>query len=713
MVLLLCPLSCVAQAKTCDTPFLFEPKPLPTPSKWMEGWGVKLQATPEFIQLDQDAELLDARLWLRADHLYWDRVRKRLKAKGHLRGQTPQWLFTASELNYDQQQKTLAAQDITFQSAQKSQRGTAASLKEKRKQKLTLLKAAKLTTCPLGNDDWYLHAKKVRVDKNAQRVYAHHAWVDFKGMPLFYTPYISYPLSNRASGFLMPSFSQYQSPNREDASWIVGIPYYFNIAPNYDDTLTLYQMQDRGSLLDNEFRSLNTWQKSTLTTSWISDELTREHRWRIKLVGTQTWRPTLTSEINWQRVSDRDFYSDLPLDTALTTASYAQQHIRLNWQPDNHFNAYLLHQDYLLLRSAGTYYEKRPELGFDWHNTFSSAVRARLSTQSTNFDIPVSGHNKPEGWRHVLAPSITGNWVKPWGQYGMTVQLQSNHYQLRNHPEATPEFHIPMGEVHAQVIFERPAEEWGAGWLQTFEPKIQFTYIPLEKQQLNAPNFDSGVRTLNFENLFALNRFTGQDRIGDTQRLSLALTSRLYTAHGKERARLAVGQAFYLAKRHISLTGLQEDTSPRSNYFAQLRIQSPWLMLDNTAELHQQTAALTNLNSRLRLQLKQLIWRNQYIWEKIDTPNESQRLLSGVQWQLKNNWHVGTFWHYDFTHSRRIETLSALGYESCCWKTEIQLTETQLLDGRYNYSVRLTLTLKGLSTVGQTFSQQLDDKLNF
>ncbi len=713
IILILSPLSSFAQLTPCTPSYIFPKKTLPQNTQHMEAWGIQLHATSELIQLKGETELLDTRLWLRADQLKWSRHTQHFQAQGHIQAQTPQWLLEADRLDYQRPNERFSAEQTTFQSISAKQRGTASQLVHEELDKTTHMQQTKLTSCPLGNDDWYLHAKNIRIDQTTQRVYIYHGWLDFKGVPIFYTPYISYPLTERASGWLMPSFSQHQSPNRDSPSWLFGLPYYFNLAPNYDDTLTFYQFQDRGTLLDNAFRSLNRWQRSTLNTSFLNDEVTGQTRWRIKLNGQQTWHPTLRSDILWQKISDRDFYADIPLDTRLKTASYAKRHARLNWQPSKNFSAYLLHQDYLLLDNAVSNYEKRPEVGIQWQHSLTPALSTQLNWQVTEFEIPTADHNKPEGLRSVASPKLEGNWVEPWGDYGMTLQLQNNRYQLRNSTETESIFSVPMAAIHGRLIFERPASEWGIGWVQTLEPKLQYTYIPLEEEQLNAPNFDSGLRTLNFNNLFALNRFSGLDRIGDTQRLSVSLTTRLLNAKGKERARLAAGQAFYLAPRQITLTNLQEDTTPRSNYFVQLQAQTNWLWLDNTLEIQQDTTFITNLISRLRLNFRALTWKSQYNWQNINQSTEKQTLLAGLTIRLPSRWEINSFSNYDFISNQRIQNIHALSYESCCWKGELQVDESQTVSGKYSYSISLVFTFKGLSTVGETFSQQVDKKLKF
>lgn len=675
-----------------------------------DAWADRLTATPQAMDLTGDVLLTRPGLWLHTPKLHWDRLAHFIEATGEVQAQTHHWLLTARQLRYQRANNTLEAHAVRFQQRNRQLHGQAETLIHDRQQAQTQLKDARLTTCPLGQDDWFLYANKVRVDRKAQRVYAHHARLDFKGVPLLYTPYISYPLSQRASGFLMPSFKNYQSPNRDAPSWLVGMPYYFNLAPNYDDTLTLYTFQDRGLMLDNEFRSLNRWQQSVLTTTWLDDQLTGNARWRIKLDGTQHFGHGLSGRIQWQDVSDKDFFADIPIEPLLTTASFDRRELRLDWRPHDQISAFIRHQDYLLLRDHGANYALRPQFGLTVNHGFTDQLQGQLYTEISHFDIPID-HSSPEGRRTLVRPRLTLLAPTRWGEVGATVQIQHTRYDmLYGAPDG--EITVPMAEVHGTVIFERPAHEIGTGWIQTLEPRLQYTHIPYVNQD-GLPNFDSSRRSLNFDNLFALNRFTGGDRIGDTQRLSFALTTRYLSPRGHERLRAAIGQALYLATRHVGLTGTVSDPTPRSNLFGQLRLTTDALLFDNTLELSDGTFELRNLISRLRWRSDRLTLLSQYSWQRITQPEEKQLLLAGALWHPTSHWQVGGYMQYDYTANLRVETAWTLGYESCCWKSELQLEETRLEDGRYNYTLRLVLTLKGLSTTGRSFDRLLQRKLNF
>ncbi|WP_294947984.1 LPS assembly protein LptD [Sulfurivirga sp.] len=702
----------VGAAERCQYPWLFPPAESLPVSGPTQAWGVRLHADAHKAVLEGPVELLRPKGRLHADRAEWIRLPRQLfRAVGHVTLETPKLLLQAQELTYSRHEKIISGRNLRFQTRDRRYRGQAGHLRDERAKGQAHMRDAAITSCPVGRNDWLLHAKKLRLDRSRQRIYAHHAWLTIHDVPVLYTPYISYPTSRRGSGFLMPRLESYKSPNRTDTSWLVGIPYYFNLAPNYDDTLTFYQMQDRGTLLDNEFRLLTRQGQGTLLGGFIRDEALGRDRWRWQFKGSYRLTPALTASADWADVSDKDFFADLPLDPNLKTETHRKRTLRLEWKPNSNFSTWVAHEDWLLLRNHGYDYERRPEVGLHWTTRLTDAVDTHLNASGTDFEIPIAGHGKPEGWRYVLHPTLGGEWVEEWGSYGFKAQLKGNRYSLND--GRTPAFWVPLAEVHGQLVFERLAPEWGKGWKQTLEPRIQFSWIPRVDDQLAAPNFDSSTRSLSFDNLFVLNRFSGGDRVGDTQRLSLALTTRLLTEKGKERLRFAVGQAFWLAPRYIGLDGLKKDTTPASDYYVLGRLSSHHLFLDTTAQLRRRDISLDNLITRWRLRGRGWRWLGQLKWENVGTDSESQSLLTGAHIELGRGWSLGTFWEVNLTENRAVEQLHGLGYESCCWRGEIQVDETRLDDGRYNYAIRFVLTLKGIGSGGRRFDQQLKDKLNF
>ncbi|SIO02773.1 LPS-assembly protein [Sulfurivirga caldicuralii] len=717
-----------AAAASCARPWLLPPRSLPS-SGPTHVWGVNLNATRTQVTLTGDVELLRPRLYLQAGQLRWDRQNDVITARNSVRAQTDQVMLKTDLLTWWRQQQRVATNAVIFQLRDRNARGSAARFEHRHKAQTSNLKRAQLTTCPLGTDDWFFRFSDLKIDQKAQRAYGTHAWFDFYGVPLFYSPYISYPLNDRASGFLMPVFESYQSPNRTSSSWIVGIPYYFALAPNYDDTLTVLQMQDRGTLLDNEFRYLTPRQHGMLTLSGIQDEIassqgitwtdaqgqhhtgkTLDTRWRLKWISQFRLTDHLRGQVDWHEISDPDFYADIPLESAYRTASTLPRTLQLDWRQDN-VSAFIRHRDYVRLRNAGYNYETRPQLGITWQKALSRTWRTQLYAENSWFEIPVAGHTKPEGQRLRLKPTLWARWNRLWGDWGATLQMNAVSYELISHaPQKRLDSAVPTVSVDGRLIFERDIHLFGKPWTQTLEPKLQLTWTPYVDQETQ-PLFDTGTRSLSFDNLFALNRFSGGDRVGDTLRLSAALTTRLLDTRGKERLSAAIGQAFYLTPRYVTLGANRKDDSRYSHIFAQLRAHSGPLFSDNVAEINPADSSVRNLTNRLAWRQDRFTFLLNHQLANNLQSNEEQTLASGFFWQPHGRWQLGAYVNYDLKRDLRSETNYALGYDNCCWRTELRLEETKLADGRYNYGFQFVFVLKGISTLGTPMSQLLNEKI--
>ena len=623
-------------------------------------------------------------------------------------------------------------QHARFQLRDKRARGKAALLQHEPSKRQTILEEAELTTCPLGQDDWHFAFDRIRIDRKEQRAYGHNGALYLGKVPVFYLPYISYPLNDRASGWLMPVVGSYRSPNRDDASFLLGLPYYFNIAPNLDDTLTLYAMQDRGLIVDNEFRWLTEKTRGTLTVSAIEDEIAKSEgltyidlngnrqpgkdittRWRVKLDTDQQWTPQLSSHINWYEVSDPDFLADIPVDTSYRNSTLIPREARIDWRSeDGSLHLFAQHRDYLYLRHSTPQYELRPRVGLNWLAPLNDHWQLNLYGESSRFDIASAGHGKPEGHRLVLKPELVGQWYRPWGDFTLRAGVQHNRYDMLYNTASNGEFSVPYAAAKAHVIFERPVSLGGERWTHTFEPTVQYLWVPFEDQS-TFPNFDSSNRRDSYYSLFALNRFNGEDRIGDTQQVSVALTTRLLTPTGQERALASIGQIYYLTDRRQQLNSVSRDKTPRSPYFLRLGWTQSGLKFDHVSSYTDRNVKLIDTSTRFKWENERLRLLLQHQRTDHLQANEANTLVAGLAWKPTANWQLGTYWNYDLKADRRYETDYAIRYESCCWATELRLEETELSTGRRNYALKWVFTLKGVSTVGQRFDQLLDEKLNF
>lgn len=733
--------------------------------------GLKTDNTAEadvFYQTDKDTYKLSGNVALKqpglvilADKIKANRTQSKLRAFGDVQLQREDFLATGQAAEIDDKTKTARLSSAKYQFKDTRSHGAADTIEVDQNTKIAHLENATFTTCPLVDYAWQerngdiAHDKKyaweldfghLEINDQTRRIYGHNTFLYFQTVPVFYTPYINFPMDDRASGFLFPTFGSYRPITRDVSETYVKIPYYFNIAPNFDDTLTVMKMQDRGWVLENEFRYLQPNHSAALTLTGLNDQVTKdtglgyidangdpafgekiEERWRAKLIANQQWAPGLTSNVLWHEVSDENFYADIPVEPTLDTVTNTERHVKVNYNKGN-FQAGVQMLDYLRLRKNAPYnYEKRPEVTLNYYHPIQTEGlenwSVNLGAEAAEFEVTSSGHNKPEGLRTYLSPSIKYELLKPYGS--LTAEMVANkvHYQMQDNANNTPgvldhDITVPQYALKGGLVFERDLDINGFGLVQTLEPQVQYLYVPYQDQN-GIPLFDTTVKSLDFSNLFDYNRYSGYDRIGDTNQVSAALVTRFLKPDGTPLFDAGLGQIFYFSDRKITLTDpateaeSQKNTQGVSDYFVKLGATMGPFTFATTNQLSNFNYELTNSNSRLKLDLTprfKLLMTNTL--SKVNTLKQED-LAAGFNWQINDEWTLGSYVNYDFTKQLRSEIQHALRYDSCCWASEFSVKETQLDNGLYNYSLQFVIELKGLSTVGTPFTDYLSNKLNF
>lgn len=740
----------------CQPEWIAPPQTLPPPS------APNILETDQLTQSDENSYDLEGQVHISqpgsvilSPYARIDRAKQTADAWGGVTLYRPDVTITAQKMHLNQATNLADLSQTRYQFTRDRSHGRAAKIHLNKADQQANLESASYTTCrlipgqpdafnPLSQDDhyaWALEFSDLDINNQARRIYGYNTLLKFYDLPIFYTPYIDFPMDERASGLLFPTLGSHKSLTQSKQESYFSQPIYFNLAPHFDDTLTLAHLGQRGLFVENEFRYLKPNHSAELTLTGINDQLTGSEglayidgngnvaygnkvtqRWRGKLTAKQQWAPGLNSDILWHEVSDDYFYADIPVEPSLSTVTQTERHINLNYQQGNlKSNLQLL--NYLRLRNTNTYnYEKRPEFNLSYGNTFASDAlknfNYNLSAQITEFEIPYANHNKPEGQRRVFTPAISYANYQPFGQLEASLignlindQLQdnaNNQTGANEHQISVPQFAIKGG-----LNFERSFNFSGAHFVQTLEPQIQYLLVPYQDQS-DIPLFDTGTRSLDFSNLFAYNRFSGSDRIGDTQQISAALTTRFLQENGSTIAEAGLGQIFYLDERKVQLSGNTPNTDKVSDYFVKLGAKMGPFYIASTSQFSNQNYELTNANNRLKIELSsrfKLLLSNSV--SNYNKPGEQEDLAAGFNWKINQAWQLGSYFNYDFTENRRAEVQHALRYDSCCWASELSVQETQLANGLYNYGIQYVFELKGLSSVGTTFNDYLGNKLNF
>lgn len=625
-----------------------------------------------------------------------------------------------------------------------------------------LLRKATYTTCSPKDNAWQIDADKLTLDHDKASGVARNAILRVADMPILYTPYLSFPTSKaRKSGFLMPLFG-YSNVSGFDYA----LPYYLNIAPNFDATLVPHVYTLRGLMLGGNARFLTEHSTGIVGGNILpSDAAYRkfinEHkeefpilqgassnRWSMMVHENTRFTSNLNMDINYQQVSDDYYLQDFSTNLAVSTENQLLRQGDLSYTTDH----WLLHgmlQSYQTLHpinqsEVADIYERLPQLSAQG-NYYDLPLHANLSilSQFDYFHWTGATISQPQGPRYHLNPILSLPQIKPWGYVTPEVQLVENNYNLTrgyspyndsySHAESFNRA-IPRYSLNSGLTFERNSLLFHDSFTQTLEPRFYYLNVPY-KNQSQFPAFDSAYMIFNTDQLFRDNRFSGFDRIGDANQLAYAATTRWISSQtGREMASITVGQLRYFSDRRVELCYSENGdcvdsplflgyTSPVAEYSpiaskASYALSSAWAAsADYVWDPY--TSATNNGNLNLHYQPtpnKILSFGYNYIvsGNVLETPESSiqdnalHQATVSYAWPLNEKWSSLGVYSYNISKQYGMLTFFGLQYDSCCWAARLIGGRTfkslgiDSLSPQYNNNVYFQVLLKGLGSVANS-----------
>lgn len=619
-----------------------------------------------------------------------------------------------------------------FELADRNARGSADRIRATAEGRLSLDRV-RYTTCPIGNEDWMLTASDIDISQRAALGIGRGVRLDFKGVPLLYTPFISFPVGNeRKSGFLFPTVG---TSSRSGSS--LSVPWYWNIAPNYDATFTSTYFSKRGAKLDTEFRYLNRAGEGQLDIQYLPDdrELGTE-RSLVRFVDQSDFTQRLRLNIDAANASDDRWFEDFGLGPEGTSVTYLNRSASLTYlddrwlailQAQNFQTIDFATQDRMPIAPADRPYTMLPQL----------AVRARFPDQPfgltygmdlevVNFQHNVAGLNT--GWRSDFAPEIrmplrgAGVYLEPAVGWRYTrYKLDEDGLDADN---GADEFSrsAPIVSVDGGMVFERL---WGSRKqrLNTIEPRFMYLYVPYRNQD-DLPVFDTERADLNLVQLFRTNRYVGADRLGDANQLAIGLTTRWLDADsGEQFIAATVGQAYYFDRPRVTLPGERLEDPETSDIIAELdlRAYGNWNIRGG---IQWDPSETRSERGQLQLQYRPAHDRVMNLGYRFRR-DRLEQVDGSVAWPISRDWSLYARMVYSLednaiddtapidptlppsdTVPRRdeegvIDQFAGLEYRSCCWRFRL-VARRYVSDrtGDLDTSVLLQLELNGLSNVG-------------
>jgi LPS-assembly protein len=511
--------------------------------------------------LSADGAVLNGRVTVRqdersvaADSVTYDRDTDKLTVTGKVDFLDPKLRVRSDSGSYETDGDANFNQAF-FQLMNRNGRGFAKDIDLHQDGKVAL-EHVRYTSCPVGNEDWSLSATKIDLDTKLQEGVARHVTMRFKDVPIFYTPYISFPLGDeRKSGILFPSLG-HSGSNGFD----VEVPYYFNLAPNYDLTVTPGLLTARGVQLAEDFRYLTANSHGILDATFLPDDKQLQHddRSYVRYTDVTDIKHGLRFDADIASVSDSNYFQSFAVGTEQTSVTFLERRVDLLYYDDAwRIRAQLQNFQTIdtTVDAADRPYSRVPRVQASaLYPIENSNFEFAFDSEAVNF-LRGAG---PTGVRLNLSPEIRWSSRAPGYFFEPAVGYDFTQYDLQDAGlgrPSTPSRALPYARVDTGLVFERDAGAQGQR-TQTLEPRLVYSYVPYRNQD-ELPIFDSGLPDLNLTELFRTNRYVGSDRIGDANQVALAVTTRLFdTVSGAQYLSATIGQIRYFS---IPRVGLPQD----------------------------------------------------------------------------------------------------------------------------------------------------------
>lgn len=703
------------QSLICEMP---DPAPLADESV-LENLGPGDPEAIEFLAgdivadwgLDGGARMTGGVLVRRGDRLagantaIYDTQSQALLLRGDVRYEDPNNYVSSDSAEFAYDSGIIRFDGAEFRLGQGQSRGAAESLEISREGTLELDDVS-YTTCPPDSNDWMLEAGDIDIDTEARIGSAQNVMLRFQGVPILYSPYLSFPIGDaRKTGFLTPEIGSAGRSGNE-----LRVPFYWNIAENYDATLTPRVLTDRGLQIGSEFRYLTERNEGIARFDYLPDDsLTGTNRHLTALQHETIFGNGWRNRIDFREVSDSSYFEDLGGSLSISSITHLDRSLWFDYYGDR-WSLLARVQDYQTiddtLAPTEEPYRRLPQFRFSgtWPDRIIG-LQYDVDGELVHFDRDVG----VTGWRADVAPKVSWPLERPGWFVIPEVALEYTAYELEDtapgQPQSPDRF-LPVASLDSGLILERSMDS-PEGYIQTLEPRILYVHIP-HRNQADLPVFDTIVPDLNLVQLFRKNRFLGVDRIGDTDQLSIGVTSRILDgATGEELVSATIGQALYLSETGVQLPGVPTAPGESSDYIAQLS----FLVFENlNFDVGQQWGTGENgtTKSEARLQYRPRPDRILNLGYRFRRDTLEQGDISW-SWPLSQRWNFVGRYNYSFREDEPLERFVGLEYESCCWGIRLVARRyVSTRDGTRDSSFGLQLVLKGMTSVGTAADQLLE-----
>ena len=624
-----------------------------------------------------------------------------------------------------------------YQMVGRQGRGKADLMKQRGENRYTILDNGSFTSCLPGSDTWSVVGSEIIHDREEQVAEIWNARFKVGPVPIFYSPYLQLPVGDkRRSGFLIPN-AKYTTTNYFEFY----LPYYWNIAPNMDATITPHYMHRRGNIMwENEFRYLSQAGAGLMELDYLpSDKVYKDEHpnddssrrwlfyWNHSGVMDQVWR----FNVDYTKVSDPSYFNDFDNKYGSSTDGYATQKFSVGYAVQN-FNATVSTKQFQVFSEQNTSsYSAEPQLDVNYYQNDVGPFDTRIYGQTVHFVN--TRDDMPEATRVHLEPTINLPLSNNRGSINTEANLLATHYQQTNlewyNSRNTTKLDesvnrvMPQFKVDGKMVFERDMEMLAPGYTQTLEPRAQYLYVPY-RDQSDIYNYDSSLLQSDYSGLFRDRTYGGLDRIASANQVTTGVTSRIYDDAAVERFNISVGQIYYFTESRTGDDNITWENDDKTGSLVWAgdtywRISDRWGLrggiqydtrLDNVAtsnssiEYRRDEDRLVQLNYRYASPEYIQATLPKYYSTAEQYKNGISQVGAVASWPIADRWSIVGAYYYDTNANKQADSMLGVQYSSCCYA--IRVGYERKLNGWdndkqhavYDNAIGFNIELRGLSS---------------
>ncbi|GAL06969.1 outer membrane protein Imp [Photobacterium aphoticum] len=600
------------------------------------------------------------------------------------------------------------------------------------------LKNGTYTTCPPGDRSWQFSATSIEREADSPFADLYNARFEVADVPVIYMPYLRVPVGKeRLTGFLYPSISYGSRDGFE-----LETPFYWNIAPNYDMTITPKYMSNRGLQLNSKFRYLTELGEGHLEGEYLPDDQKApdgDPRWGFNWSHRGIYSAHWLFEVDYSKVSDPTYFSDVDSGIGEREDNNLLQTAEVSYRDTNWDSTLRVRNFQPLTLGVSSNYRLMPQLDMNYyHDDLPYGLDFHLYSQASRFEN--DNPDKPSADRVHLEPTLTLPYATPWWSVTSEAKLMYTYYNQEFDPnsqelidknldlEKNVSRTVPSIRIHSGLYLERDTLLWGEAYTQSLEPQVQYLYVKDVDQKNIYDAYDTTLMQTDYYGLFRDQRYSSVDRIAAANQFTVGATTRYFDSNFVERFNLSAGQIFYLNDAGRNL----EDGSEASPNYSATALESDfnyddWLFFHGSVQYDASKKDLQFINGAVEYRenavFSQLNYRyisKEYLLDNIQdedqlnnyTEDGISQLGFSTGFPLTDAITLRGDYYHDLTENQMLEGQITLNYRSACWmislgyneylKTRSNVTSSPA-EYEQNFSISFSLLgLAGVAPIGST-----------